>query len=80
MMGLGLGFAFSPTAQAVACEHRSEAHQLEHGGFTADNAWHVLHGDLPTCKVESNSNSSRKDGDVSQDEGKSRFCRKRWFC
>lgn len=73
--GIALSVAFSPEASAGPCEYRSERHQLEHGGFTADNAWHLSRGELPTCQAEASSSSSK----ASEDK-KSRYCRKRWFC
>ncbi|AGK86110.1 hypothetical protein SEA_KERBEROS_83 [Mycobacterium phage Kerberos] len=61
------------------CEYRSAAHIAEHGGFAADNAWHIAHGDLPTCDTDSN--AARRGDDRNDDrDKKSRFCRKRWWC
>lgn len=42
----------APAEASPACEHRSAAHVAEHGGLQADNAWHVSHGQLPTCDNE----------------------------
>ncbi|UJD21179.1 hypothetical protein SEA_SORORFAGO_82 [Mycobacterium phage SororFago] len=38
-----------PAAAAPMCEVRTEAHQIEHGGFWTDSNWHVAHGEPPTC-------------------------------
>ncbi len=66
----------------VLCEVRSEAHALERGETVAsDSRWHVLNGELPTCGAEDVSRqaeSSQYDSDEAG--GKSRYCRKRWFC
>ncbi len=59
------------------CEVRLPSHYEAHGGRAADSAYHVLHGELPTCEPE------ESPGYVSssdESEGKSRYCRKRWFC
>lgn len=52
----------TPVAQASpACEHRSAAHVAEHGGLTADSAWHIAHGDLPTCDRAETEPSDQED-------------------
>lgn len=61
---------------APLCEPRDATHQAEHGGFAVDSAWHVAHGQLPTCGTD----SSAHKGDEHEDDDKSRFCRKRWYC
>ncbi|WP_110570799.1 DUF7199 family protein [Mycolicibacterium hassiacum] len=66
-----------PAVAGPLCEYRSQAHIAEHGGFNADNAWHIAHGDLPTCNTDS---SARKGDDRRDHDKKSRFCRKRWWC
>ncbi|AVP41929.1 hypothetical protein SEA_JSQUARED_87 [Mycobacterium phage Jsquared] len=63
---------------APLCEYRSAAHIAEHGGKVADDAWHIAHGGLPSCD-ESPRRETRQ-GESKPDEGKSRFCRKRWYC
>ncbi|ALF00953.1 site-specific recombination directionality factor RDF [Mycobacterium phage Serenity] len=60
------------------CEYRSAAHIAEHGGRSADDAWHIKHGELPSCD-ESPEGEARQ-GNDNRDNGKSRFCRKRWYC
>ncbi|AOT25580.1 hypothetical protein SEA_NORBERT_75 [Mycobacterium phage Norbert] len=85
LAALGLLLLTPVSAQAgPTCEHRSAAHIAEHGGFAADNAWHIAHGDLPTCDSERHSDDSPSaptpQDDSDRDEGKSRFCRKHWFC
>lgn len=62
---------------SLLCEHRSSAHVAEHGGMVADNAWHVSHGDLPTCDTSEQRHDSSDDND---DEPKSRYCRRHWYC
>ncbi|AQT28478.1 site-specific recombination directionality factor RDF [Mycobacterium phage Pistachio] len=83
LAALGLLLLTPVSAQASpTCEYRSAAHIAEHGGFAADNAWHIAHGDLPTCDPEPERGSVQPSTDNYQDrdEGKSRFCRKHWFC
>ncbi|AVO22392.1 hypothetical protein PBI_SMEAGOL_79 [Mycobacterium phage Smeagol] len=77
----------APSARATegfaGCTHRSAAHQAEHGGLKADSAWHVAHGDLPTCDQEKESESKHGSAGQGKDRGKdkkSRYCRKRWYC
>lgn len=41
-----------PAPPAPACTYRSASHQAEHGGQAADDAYHLAHGDLPTCDGE----------------------------
>ena len=67
---------------AAPCEYRTGSHVAEHGGLKADSAWHVAHGDLPTCGAENTSHraSESEESYDSDDDGKSRYCRKRWYC
>lgn len=44
----------------VLCEVRGPAHYEQHGGLKADSAWHVAHGERPTC--DSNKTSSSGGG------------------
>lgn len=76
-------------AEASGCAHRSAKHVAEHGGLKADSAWHESHGQLPTCDNSNSSgnNSARSHDsdrnsskDSSDDERKSRWCRKHWYC
>lgn len=75
-----------PAHAAPLCEPRSAAHAAEHGTtVAADSRYHVARGELPTCEAQSQSrdsgSSSSSNGSYSnEDEGKSRYCRKRWFC
>ncbi|ASW31334.1 hypothetical protein SEA_FRED313_76 [Mycobacterium phage Fred313] len=87
LAALGLLLLTPVSAQASpTCEYRSAAHIAEHGGFAADNAWHIAHGDRPTCDPDRHSDDSPvvKTPDTKsnsdRDGGKSRFCRKHWFC
>ncbi|AHY27143.1 RDF protein [Mycobacterium phage Phantastic] len=85
LAALGLLLLTPVSAQASpTCEYRSAAHIAEHGGFAADNAWHIAHGDLPTCDPEPEQGSVQPSTDNYQDRDddgrKSRFCRKHWFC
>lgn len=66
-----------PATASPLCEYRSTIHQEQHGGFEADNLWHIARGDLPTCKQDSNE-ASHDDSD--DDDRKSRWCRKHWYC
>lgn len=72
-------------ASAVPCEHRSAAHSAEHGGINADSAWHVAHGQLPTCDAGETTSPAptpvpvQGDDQTDTDE-KSRYCRHRWYC
>lgn len=34
----------------VLCEVRGAGHYEQHGGFNADSAWHVAHGERPSCR------------------------------
>ena len=60
------------------CEVRLPVHYEEHGGLWADSAYHVSNGERPTCREESATPASSSSEE--RDEGKSRYCRKRWFC
>jgi hypothetical protein len=90
VMALGLVFlAPGGIATASPCEHRSAAHVAEHGGTAADNAWHVSHGQLPTCDTGHERESSARDQNVNEGnesrndedpDDKSRFCRRHFFC
>lgn len=67
------------------CEHRSAAHIERHGGLTADSAWHVRHGERPTCGADEASRDDGSRASAGKDKGKdrdrkSRYCRKRWWC
>lgn len=61
------------------CEVRSVAHQEAHGGLHADSTWHVSRGELPTCGAEGSTAGASSHDEKDQD-GKSRYCRKKWFC
>ncbi|QBP31098.1 hypothetical protein SEA_REFUGE_80 [Mycobacterium phage Refuge] len=68
----------APAAHAgPLCEHRSEAHIAQYGGLLKDSADHVARGELPTC--DPNPESSQDDSQP-DDDSKSRYCRKRWYC
>lgn len=72
------------------CTHRSAAHIAQHGGIDTDSAWHVSHGDLPNCGGDDAAGNTRDDDHHEADEpashhddeddGKSRFCRRHWYC
>lgn len=79
-VGAGLLGGIKPAiAHANICEHRTAAHVVEHGGIDADSAWHVAHGELPTCDDEADA-AGQRDTNDHDDEGKSRYCRTHWFC
>lgn len=61
------------------CEVRAETHYEAHGGLTVDSLYHVSKGERPTCGAEE-SPTSTSSRDESYDEGKSRYCNRRWFC
>lgn len=85
-----------PANAAPLCEQRTAAHIAEHGGLAADSAWHLANGDLPTCGGQEQTRSNdrtgveetRRGGGSDQsgpkwnddDEPKSRYCRKHFFC
>ena len=88
------GLLFAGTAEASpVCVHRSAAHAAEHGTTSAaDSRSHVRNGERPTCGQE---NDGRSDSDRERQrdsngeffwpfeddrDGKSRYCRRRWFC
>lgn len=68
VLAVGLWFTGTP------CEPRSAAHVYEHGGITADSAWHVAHGELPSCDFsrESRGDSDRRQSD-DEDWGRDEF-------
>lgn len=72
----------APTASAgPLCEPRAAEHAREHGmSVKADSRWHVENGERPTCGTESSSGSFSNRDNGNRDEGKSRYCRKHWFC
>lgn len=62
-------FAPAPHAYAGAgCEARSAAHIFGHGGITADSAWHVAHGELPSCDFSRESRGDRRSDDTAQSD------------
>lgn len=75
----GAALVPAPEADAMPCAHRSAAHVAEHGGTAADSRYHLAQGELPTCGDEASSarENNHRDKD---DDGKSRFCRRHWFC
>lgn len=60
------------------CEVRSDAHAAEHGGLWADSAYHVSHGERPTCDPNPKASESKRDNDKHDD--KSRYCKRKWYC
>lgn len=71
-----------PASAAPACEPRSEAHWSQHGGLKADSAWHVAHGERPTCTDQARITPvpvPQEDDDTDKDR-KSRYCRQHWYC
>ncbi|AMS01072.1 hypothetical protein SEA_ARCHERNM_78 [Mycobacterium phage ArcherNM] len=78
-----LALAQPPAAHAgPLCEVRSSAHIAKYGGLAKDSADHIARGELPTCDPNPPQESKpaadkHRDND---DDGKSRFCRKKWFC
>ena len=76
----GLGLVTSQPAEAAPCVHRGHSHIAQHGGLYADNAWHVSHGQPPSCDPGGDEPASNQRDDRDDDDRKSRYCRKRWFC
>ena len=74
--GLFLASEASSAPLTPTCELRSSVHQSEHGGLAADSAYHVSHGELPTC--EGADPEHRRDDH--EDNDKSRYCRKHIWC
>ncbi|UJD20917.1 hypothetical protein SEA_ZIMMER_79 [Mycobacterium phage Zimmer] len=73
-----LVLAGAPAAHAgPLCEARGQAHIDKHGGLLKDSADHVARGERPTC--DPNPESSQDDSSH-DDGGKSRHCRKHWYC
>ena len=71
-----------PASAAPACEPRAEAHWSQHGGLKVDSAWHVAHGERPTCTEPSHTTIVRapqEDNDTDRDR-KSRYCRRHIVC
>lgn len=67
-VALGATFTVMPTAHAgPLCAHRSAAHSAQHGGQEVDSAWHVSHGDPPTCDGDNSSDSGRQSDEVDDD-------------
>jgi hypothetical protein len=75
----GAALVPAPEASAVPCAPRSAAHVAEHGGMAEDSRWHVANGQLPTCNEEASSARENDNPDRDRD-GKSRYCRRHWFC
>lgn len=62
------------------CEVRAEAHYEAHGGLVADSLYHVAQGERPTCGAEETPAYVSSHDENRNDDGKSRYCRKKWFC
>ncbi|UVF60947.1 hypothetical protein SEA_FAYELY_85 [Mycobacterium phage Fayely] len=67
-------------SSAPLCEVRSDAHVAEHGGLTADNSYHIQHGELPTCNGSEQTATQGGDSTDNDRDNKSRYCRKHWYC
>lgn len=82
------------SAEAMPCLHRGRQHVVQHanGNVDADSRWHVLHGEPPTCEPGRSSDTEsweqrqdkidreRHRRSIGQDDGKSRYCRRHWYC
>ena len=90
-----VGTLAASTPEMASPEKLLAAHAAEHGTtVAADSRWHVRRGELPTCGHEndgqraSDEREDRRDRSEYRpskkrwfnDDGKSRFCRKRWWC
>jgi len=78
-------FTNAPVAHAETCA----AHLASHGTTKdVDIAFHATHGGESPCKGEDKPRESRHeeskpsegDNNKSDDESKSRYCRKHWYC
>lgn len=88
-LAVGLGLILTPViasagiAQAdtsITCEDRGYRH-YEENGREKDTAFHVSRGELPTCHDDDKTTVSRPTKKSKKDrDGKSRFCRKHWWC
>lgn len=88
-LGLFLAAPGIGTAQAVplvGCEHREPGHVDKHGGQLVDDEYHRSRGESVTCvpaETDTGSGSDethkRPDND-NQAEGKSRYCRRHFWC
>lgn len=61
-------FTIAEAGADVTCEFRTASHSVEHGGVKADSAWHVAHGDLPTCVPEDTDRNNRNRDHWGRDE------------
>lgn len=50
------------------CEVRGAAHYTDHGGLKVDSAWHVAHGQRPTCDTNKGSSTPSPQEDSSSDD------------
>jgi hypothetical protein len=51
----------SLASAAVACAHREPGHIAKHGGQAIDDAWHLRHGQLVTCREHGGDGRDRRD-------------------
>jgi len=73
----------SEASAGPLCEHRSKAHIEKYGGLAKDSAEHIARGELPTCDPDPEPDKPReakRGNDDHKDDGKSRYCRKHWYC
>jgi hypothetical protein len=77
--GMALATAYEADAGPL-CEVRSAAHIAKYGGLAKDSAEHVARGELPTCDPAESSEASHASQSNDDRDGKSRYCKRRWFC
>lgn len=100
VIATAVAFSFvsvAPVATADAgCVHRGIGHADQHGGQAADDAYHIAHGEEPTCSGDGDYQGKRELDNVnepnvgkpprwrsrsnSNDDQKSHYCRKHWYC
>ncbi|QDP44662.1 hypothetical protein SEA_NOTHINGSPECIAL_78 [Mycobacterium phage NothingSpecial] len=93
VFGMALAVAYSPPAHAEVSA-RCYAHLAEHPGTTAgaDRRYHLEHGEFSPCTEQDANESKDREGvatrgvapspedDKHDDDKKSRYCRKHWYC
>ncbi len=74
-----------PSAQAAPlvalCDHREPGHAAKHGGQLADDEYHLRRGESVTCSDDQSHEIPKSDEHKDNDDnGKSRYCRRHFFC
>lgn len=72
-------------ANPIACEDRGHNH-WERNGKENDDRYHLTRGERVTCHEQSENKPAQKNDKPKQnnekksDNGKSKYCRKHWYC